>query len=146
MSLLTWFNRFARAVSNAAGSPWATIAAFASVLVWAMLGPRFGFSEDWQLVINTGTTIVTFLMVFLIQHTQNRDSLELHIKLNELIRSVGAARNEVMALENLSDEQLAQLQAELRRLAEQYAVDGALDERRLHQALADRRGPGRTKP
>ena len=146
MKLRASFNRFARAVSNAAGSPWATIAAFASVAVWALLGPRFSFSEDWQLVINTGTTIVTFLMVFLIQHTQNRDSLELHIKLNELIRSVSAARNEVMALEDLSDEQLAQLHAELRRLAEQYAVSGTLDERRLHQALQERRRPGRAGP
>ncbi len=87
------FSDLARRASHALGSAWAFLAACAAVLLWLISGPLFGFSDAWQLVINTGTTIVTFLMVFLIQNTQNRDARALHLKLDELIRSIQAARN-----------------------------------------------------
>lgn len=144
MNLQQGFNKVARATATMAGSPWATALAVASVLVWVALGPRFHYSENWQLVINTGTTIITFLMVFLIQHTQNRDSLELHVKLNELIRSVDAARNEVIALDELSDEALAQLQDELKTLADKYDVP-FLGGDPAWRRLVDRRVSGRRR-
>ena len=100
------FSDIARTASHALGSTWAFIAACATVLVWLVTGPLFGFSDAWQLVINTGTTIVTFLMVFLIQNTQNRDSRALHLKLDELIRSVNSARNGLIDLEYSTDEEL----------------------------------------
>jgi len=91
------------------------------VLLWAISGPIFGFSDTWQLVINTGTTIVTFLMVFLIQNTQNRDAKAMQLKLDELIRSVGGARDQLVDLEDLSDEQLEQLQRQFHQLRERAA-------------------------
>ena len=109
------FQTAAQAASRGTGSPWAFIAAFTVVLVWGVSGPMFNFSDTWQLVINTGTTIVTFLMVFLIQNTQNRDSQVMQLKLNELIRAVHSARNDLVDLEELSDE-------ELHRLQEQFAT------------------------
>jgi len=108
----------AKQASNLAGSSLAFGAACGVVLVWAISGRIFGFSDTWQLVINTGTTVVTFLMVFLIQHTQNRDAKALHLKLDELLRVVEHARNDLIDVEEDSDEQLAQLQQsfhELRR-------------------------------
>src|SRR5205814_4112638 len=98
------------------GSPWAFLAAAASILSWGLTGPVFHFSDTWQLVINTATTIVTFLMVFLIQNTQNRDTKALHLKLDELLRAVGPARTSLVNLENFSDEELEQLQKEFERL------------------------------
>ncbi|MCC6860496.1 MAG: low affinity iron permease family protein [Bryobacterales bacterium] len=112
------FHRFAHRAADAVGSPAAFIAGLAVLVVWALSGPLFGYSDTWQLVINTGTTIVTFLMVFLIQNTQNRDSRAVHLKLDELIRSVRRARNEMVGLENLSDEELDALQQEFTRLRE----------------------------
>lgn len=114
------FRRASRTIANAMGTPWATACAMASILIWALCGPFFNYSSDWQLVINTATTIVTFLMVFFIQNTQNRDSRELHLKLNELIRSLGAARNELIECDDLSDEELDALEADLHKLAERY--------------------------
>ncbi|HEU5287677.1 MAG TPA: low affinity iron permease family protein [Candidatus Limnocylindria bacterium] len=93
------FSRAASWASAAMGSPWAFLTAVGVILVWALTGPIFGFSSDWQLVVNTGTTIVTFLMVFLIQNTQNRDARAMHLKLDELIRAVPKARNEFMEAE-----------------------------------------------
>jgi low affinity Fe/Cu permease len=113
------FRKFASKVSEATGSAWAFIAAVAIIVVWAVTGPLFRFSEVWQLVINTGTTIITFLMVFLIQNTQNRDSKAIHLKLDELLHAVEGARNGMVDLEDLSDEQLKQLQAEFARLREE---------------------------
>ena len=110
------FSDIARKASNALGSAWAFLAACAVVVLWLLSGPLFGYSDAWQLVINTGTTIVTFLMVFLIQNTQNRDSRALHLKLDELIRSIHAARNRLIDLENCTDEELDQLQQEFERL------------------------------
>jgi low affinity Fe/Cu permease len=115
------FHGFAHRVSLAVGSPWAFLLALVTIVAWAVTGPLFRFSNAWQLVINTSTTIVTFLMVFVIQSTQNRDSRVLQLKLDELIRAVSEARNELVDLEDLSDEELQRLQGqfeELRREAE----------------------------
>jgi len=112
--------RFSEAVTRRAGSSPAFGAAAGVIVVWAALGPLFGFSDTWQLVINTGTTIVTFLMVFLIQRTQNKDALAIHIKLNELVAAVNGASNSVVDIEALSEGDLQTLErhyAELARLA-----------------------------
>ena len=90
--------------------------ALAIIVVWAITGPTFGFSDTWQLIINTGTTIVTFLMVFLIQNTQNRDAKAVHLKLDELIRALGPARNKLVDLEKLSDDDLKKLEKEFEKL------------------------------
>ncbi len=111
-----FFRKFANKTSDVVGSPWAFIAAVSLIVGWAASGPLFGFSDTWQLVINTGTTIVTFLMVFLIQNTQNRDARAIHLKLDELIRSVKGARNSMVDLEDMSDEELARLHREFQRL------------------------------
>jgi low affinity Fe/Cu permease len=111
---LSGFRRFAHTVATASGSPIAFFMAALIIVVWAVTGPIFHFSNTWQLIINTGTTIITFLMVFLIQNTQNRDSQVMQLKLNELIRAVRSARNDLVDLEELSDE-------ELHRLQEQFA-------------------------
>jgi low affinity Fe/Cu permease len=100
------FHIFARKSSNILGSPLAFATAILIIIVWAALGPTFHYSDTWQLIINTGTTIVTFLMVFLIQNTQNRDSKAVHLKLDELIRALAGARNRLVDLEELSDEEL----------------------------------------
>src|SRR4051794_29253021 len=89
------FRKFSQGMSSAVGSPWAFVIALTAVIVWAVSGPIFGFSDTWQLVINTSTTIVTFLMVFLIQNTQNRDAQALHLKLDELVRALEGARQEI---------------------------------------------------
>jgi len=108
--------RFALSVSDGTGTPRAFIGALAIVVLWAASGPLFGWSDSWQLVVNTGTTIVTFLMVFLVQTTQNRESRALHLKLDELIRSQKRARNIFADLEHATDEELAELEAEFRRI------------------------------
>ena len=110
------FRKFAQAISHAAGSPWAFILATLIILVWALTGPLFGYSDTWQLVINTGTTIVTFLMVFLIQNTQNRDAKAFHLKLDELLKGVKGARTDLVDLEDLTDEELDDLQNYYERL------------------------------
>ncbi len=112
MTLSDAFRRMAHGAADRFGKPWAFITAVALILVWALTGPLFGWSEQWQLVINTGTTIVTFLMVFLIQTTQNRDSRALHLKLDELIRAVTEARNSFADLEDATEAELAQDQRE----------------------------------
>lgn len=118
-----WFRLFARAASDHLGSPWAFSGAVAIVLVWALSGPAFGFSSTWQLVINTGTTIVTFLMVFLLQNTQNRDSVAIHLKLDELLRGTQGTRTGLVNLEALSDAELAHLHEEFERLSERHGAD-----------------------
>ena len=111
-----FFRRFARGAAHTVGSPWAFLVAAATVIVWALLGPLFGYSDSWQLFINTGTTIVTFLMVFLIQNSQNRDARVTQLKLDELIRAVITARTQLVAMEEMSDEELERLEAEFHRL------------------------------
>lgn len=112
------FHTFAQRTSLAVGSPWASVLAMLTIAIWAVTGPVFGFSDTWQLVINTGTTIVTFLMVFLIQNTQNRDAKVMHLKLDELIRAVKEARNNLIDLEDMSEEELKNLEREFRKLRE----------------------------
>jgi low affinity Fe/Cu permease len=115
------FRVFARHSSQVLGSAWAFIIALLIIVVWGITGPAFHFSDTWQLIINTGTTIVTFLMVFLIQNTQNRDAKAVHLKLDELIRALRGARNNLVDLEKLSDDDLKKLEeqfTQLRRHAE----------------------------
>ncbi|MCW5822449.1 MAG: low affinity iron permease family protein [Cyanobacteria bacterium TGS_CYA1] len=104
-----WFTGFSNKVAKAVGQPTAFMIALFVVIVWAICGPLFGFSDTWQLVINTGTTIITFLMVFLIQNTQNRDTEAIHLKLDELIRSHRPAKNSYISLEDLSIEEMDKL-------------------------------------
>jgi low affinity Fe/Cu permease len=112
-----WFVRFAQWVSHATGRPLAFFLAVATIVIWGLLGPVFGYSDTWQLVINTGTTIITFLMVFVIQNTQNRDTAAMHIKIDELIRVTGKARNILLDLEELDDQTLEALRLDYEALA-----------------------------
>jgi low affinity Fe/Cu permease len=120
------FGVFARKTSSILGSAWAFVIAILIIVIWAMTGPAFGYSDTWQLIINTGTTIVTFLMVFLIQNTQNRDAKAVHLKLDELIRAVGPARNKLVDLEKLSDDDLKALESEFEKLRKK--AEGAKEE------------------
>jgi low affinity Fe/Cu permease len=113
------FRKFANKTSAATGSAWAFLAAVALIVAWAVTGPLFRFSDVWQLVINTGTTIITFLMVFLIQNTQNRDSQALHLKLDELLHAVAGARIGLVDVEHLPDDELKRIQAEFAHLREE---------------------------
>ncbi|MBF6599404.1 MAG: low affinity iron permease family protein [Dehalococcoidia bacterium] len=117
------FRRFAHLTAQVVGSAWAFLTAVTVIIVWALIGPLFGFSNAWQLVINTGTTIVTFLMVFLIQNTQNRDAKSFNLKLDELLRGVKGARTGLVGLEELSDAQLAELQKQFIRIRHGAADD-----------------------
>jgi low affinity Fe/Cu permease len=110
------FHVLARRASDVLGSAWAFIIAILIIVVWGITGPMFGFSDTWQLIINTGTTIVTFLMVFLIQNTQNRDAKAVHLKLDELIRAMKGARNRLVDLEKLSDDEMKTLEKEFERI------------------------------
>jgi len=101
-----WFGHFAASASTCLGSRWAFATAIAIILVWGITGPIYHYSDTWQLLINTGTTIVTFLMVFLIQNTQNRDARAINLKLDELIHSIATAKNQMINIEHLSDEDL----------------------------------------
>jgi low affinity Fe/Cu permease len=114
------FYQIARKTSEAVGSPFASISAVAVIVIWASLGPFFKFSDTWQLVINTGTTIITFLMVFLIQNSQNRDAKAVQIKLDELIRSIDSARNEIIDVEDLSEQDLKNLQKDFSKLSNNF--------------------------
>jgi low affinity Fe/Cu permease len=121
LDLRETFRQIAKRASELMGSPAAFLSAVLLILVWAGSGHFFHYSDTWQLVINTATTIVTFLMVFLIQSTQNRDSRAIHLKLAELIKSVRAARNSVIDLDSLSDEQLKRLEDEYKKLCSDYS-------------------------
>jgi low affinity Fe/Cu permease len=125
---LTAFDRFASSVTRSAGSPMAFCAALATVLVWAAVGPLFHFSEDWQLVINTGTTIVTFLMVFLIQQSQNKDSVAIHLKLNELLAANREASNRMIGIEDLDEQDLRDVATFYLRLSERAKTAGPVKE------------------
>ncbi len=117
------FRVFARRSSVILGSAWAFVVAVLIIVVWGLTGPTFHFSDTWQLIINTGTTIVTFLMVFLIQNTQNRDAKAVHLKLDEIIRALKKARNELVDLEDLSDEELAKIEMQFRQLRQKAEED-----------------------
>jgi low affinity Fe/Cu permease len=126
-----WFRHFAHATATIVGRSYAFIVAVSVIGVWAITGPVFHFSDTWQLVINTGTTIVTFLMVFLIQNTQNRDAHAIHLKLDELIRANSHARNALLALESMSDGELLRLQNEFEGLRDRVAA--ARESQRPHE-------------
>jgi low affinity Fe/Cu permease len=115
----SWFARFAQYVSHITGRPIAFILAMSAILIWGATGPLFGYSDTWQLVINTATTIVTFLMVFVIQNTQNRDTIAMQIKLDELIRVTRSASNTLLDLEELDDQELERLRQDYERLAQE---------------------------
>ena len=117
------FSDAARWASCLLGTPAAFTSACAVVVLWAVLGPVFGFSDTWQLVINTGTTIVTFLMVFLVQSTQNRDARALHLKMDELLRSGEVARNRLISLENCTDEEIDQIERQFQALRRREGRD-----------------------
>ncbi|HYJ84760.1 MAG TPA: low affinity iron permease family protein [Pyrinomonadaceae bacterium] len=116
-----WFRKFSLAAANMLGAPWMFIANVLLILIWAGAGPFFDYSDTWQLVINTATTVFTYLAVFLIQNTQNRDALAIHLKLDELIKGVTGARTHLVNLENLTDDELTKLQEEFGRLRKKAA-------------------------
>jgi low affinity Fe/Cu permease len=116
---VSFFTKFAKRAATAAGRPLTFVAAVAVIVIWAATGPIFNFSDTWQLVINTGTTIITFLMVFLIQNTQNRDAEAVQIKLDEIIRATRGARNAVLDLEEMDEKELDQIRKEYLDLADQ---------------------------
>jgi low affinity Fe/Cu permease len=118
------FRIFARSSSRVLGSAWAFAGAIVILIVWGLTGPMFHYSDTWQLIINTGTTIVTFLMVFLIQNTQNRDAKAIQLKLDELIRALKGARNQLIDLESLSDEDLTRLEKQFQRVRKQAERNG----------------------
>lgn len=144
------FERLALSVTRAAGSAKAFVVAFGVLVVWAVTGPIFGFSDTWQLVINTGTTIVTFLMVFVIQQSQNKDSMAIQLKLNELVAALDGASNRLISVEGLSQRDLQVLQAHYQRLAvmakesadigESHSIDEA--ERRHRRKTGKNRSKG----
>src|SRR5262250_2365234 len=125
------FRGFAKRSSILLGSAWAFCGAVLVILVWLITGPTFHFSATWQLIINTATTVVTFLMVFLIQNTQNRDAKAVHLKLDELIRAVKGARDELVDLEDLSDEELKKLEDQFRRMRKRAENDEASPSRHV---------------
>jgi low affinity Fe/Cu permease len=137
------FRKFSTVTAAAVGSPWAFAVAVAAIIVWATLGPRENYSDTWQLVINTGTTIVTFLMVFLIQNTQNRDARAIHLKLDELIRGMHSARNRLIDLEDCTDEEIAQLEAEFKRLREKHHPHAQSSGRANGKAHGNAKGNGK---
>lgn len=132
------FGVFARKTSAVLGSAWAFVAAILIIIVWAMTGPTFHYSDTWQLIINTGTTIVTFLMVFLIQNTQNRDAKAVHLKLDELIRALHGARDRLVDLESLSDDDLKKLETEFGKVRKK--AEGVAGE------ISDRKEAAASKP
>jgi len=151
----SWFTRFAKTTARTAGHPATFGVAVVIILLWAATGPLFGFSDTWQLVINTGTTIVTFLMVFLIQNTQNRDSLAIQVKLDELIRSIEGAHLALLDLEELDDEDFERICSDYRELARQARRDlragkSDTDVREVGEAhrkeISEKRRRAKTKP
>ncbi len=138
------FRIFARRSSMVLGSAWAFAGAILIIVIWGLTGPAFHYSNTWQLIINTGTTIVTFLMVFLIQNTQNRDAKAAHLKLDEVIRALKGARNQLIDLEKLSDEDLTSLEKQFERVREKAERNGnnAGGMRRANRAEQAPKGKG----
>lgn len=133
------FRKFSIAAANALGAPWMFIANVLLIIIWAGAGPFFDYSDTWQLVINTATTVFTYLAVFLIQNTQNRDALAIHLKLDELIKGVGGARTHLVNLESLTDEELTALQEEFTRLRTTHTK---VHEDKLQELEQERSGGG----
>ena len=134
----SWFSKFAKKASADAGHPITFAGALLLILIWGVSGPIFDYSDTWQLVINTSTTIITFLMVFLIQNSQNRDSAALQLKLDELIRVQKEAKNSLMDLENLEEKDLDQIRKEFLALAKDHRQE-------MHDNVKERRGTGAAK-
>ena len=146
MKPTSWFGRFARETSRAAGRPSAFGLAAAVVLLWLVTGTLFGFSDTWQLVINTGTTIVTFLMVFMIQNSQNRDSEAIQVKLDELLRATNGAHNALLDLEELEERDLDRIRESYKQLASKAREDlrrGRSDTGTEEAEIPPRTGPAR---
>jgi low affinity Fe/Cu permease len=138
------FRLYAKRSSMVLGSAWAFAAAILIILIWGLTGPMFHYSDTWQLIINTGTTIVTFLMVFLIQNTQNRDAKAVHLKLDEIIRALKGARNELIDLEKLADEELTSLEKQFERVRKKAERNGNIPGRktRVNRAEPASKGKG----
>jgi low affinity Fe/Cu permease len=136
-----YFHKFAQSIATTLGKPSAFIVALLLVLAWAVTGPLFHFSDTWQLVINTSTTVITFLMVFLIQNTQNRDARAIHLKLDELIRTTRNARNNLVDLEEMTDQELDELAKEFQRVRDRASTRKMEDKR--GEPHTDRRSLGR---
>jgi low affinity Fe/Cu permease len=145
MTIAEKFARFSRGTARITGSPVTFILAVLVIVAWAVSGPVFHFSDTWQLVINTATTVVTFLMVFLIQNTQNRDATAMHIKLDELIRAVEGARNRMVNLEDLTEDQLNALKEQFASLAETAEAVGEAVADTGEDELEERRAPRPSK-
>jgi low affinity Fe/Cu permease len=141
-----WLERFAHQVTVWSGSSWAFVAALAVVIVWAVIGPLFGFSDTWQLVINTGTTIATFLMVFLIQRAQNKDALALHLKLNELVAAMQGASNRLIDIEDLTEDEVRVLHKHYRKLAEMAKRDSDIKSSHSIEEAEARHGQKMDRP
>ena len=118
-----FFRKFSHKTSEIVGSPWSFIAALAIIVIWALTGPIFHFSDTWQLVINTGTTIVTFLMVFLIQRSQNKDALAIHLKLNEIVAALEGASNRLIDVEDLTEDEIKTLHTHYQSLVNMAKKD-----------------------
>src|SRR5438034_245857 len=131
------FRVFAHRSAIMLGSAWAFSGAMLVIIVWLLTGPIFHFSDTWQLIINTATTVITFLMVFLIQNTQNRDAKAMHLKLDEIIRALKSARNQLVDLEDLSDEDLKKLEEQFRRLRQKAENDGSPSRHSEHTKSAE---------
>jgi low affinity Fe/Cu permease len=131
-----WFRTFAIHAANALGSSWMFLINVVLIVVWFVAGPFFNYSDSWQLVVNTGTTVLTYLAVFLIQNTQNRDAKAIHLKLDELIKGVEGARTHLVNLENLDDDELENLQKEFERLRKKNSSRKVLSETGEHAGVA----------
>lgn len=136
--LFNWFDKFSTRVTKIAGSPYAFISAFLIIIIWAITGPIFGYSDTWQLVINTGTTIVTFLMVFIIQQSQNKDSEAVHLKLNELISATNNASDFLIAVEELSEEEIQLIREYYRKIIELSRKKAGIKDRYSEQEAINR--------
>ncbi|HSB29876.1 MAG TPA: low affinity iron permease family protein [Pyrinomonadaceae bacterium] len=137
MTLNESFRKFSMAAASALGSPWLFVINVVLIVIWLAAGPVYHFSDTWQLLVNTATTVFTYLAVFLIQNTQNRDAKAVHIKLDELISSVAGARNRLVDLEDLSDDELAHLQDQFRRLRRKASLNREDDVRAIHGDIDD---------
>ncbi len=140
-----FFNKFSGAVTKATGKPAAFIIAFIIIIVWGVTGPIFNFSDTWQLVINTGTTIITFLMVFVIQHSQNKDTVAIQLKLNELIAANSAASNRLVAIEDLTDEELTAIKKFYTHLARAAKNNNVFETHSLDEAKRNSAGKSKIK-
>ena len=136
----SWFSRFAKVTARYTGKPLTFMFAVLIILVWAMTGPIFAFSDTWQLVINTGTTIITFLMVFLIQRAQNKDAVAIHLKLNEIVAAMEGASNRLIDVEDLSEAEIEALRAYYKRLIELAQKDDNLTTTHSIEEAATRHG------